>query len=536
MQGKQSSHIGVRIIKEQTIDEPYTAIYANRKIEKSDKSEQLTNENAVNASEWISQPVDMRGLKALVDDSTILPQCIRAYKNNIAGFGVSIEYNVEYQEESAEMKAEWDKLQKIIDLLNMDYPLKEVFEQVIQSRETYGIAYCEVIRTKEGEVAQLEFIKDTPSVEMTYPVEPAIDVDYFYKGEKLIRKKKFRKFRQTVAGRTVYFKEFGDPRIMDKRTGKILGIDTIDELEELQLDDYANELIAFRVGVMPYGEVRWIGAVLTVDGARRAEILNNNYFRKGRHTPLMIIVKGGTLSDDSWGKLQSYINGIQGEEGQHAFLVLETNTNEPAAGFDVEKQPEVEIKDLANILQKDELFQEYQENSRKKVQSTFLLPDLYVGYTTDFNRATAQTAVEVTEKQVFQPERNSLAWIINNKLLNGYGFKYVKAVFNEPDVTNTDDVQKVLNITERAGGLTPNMAKEYTSKILGKEDTGDFKGDWGDIPLQYLKALPQQQLTDDIMQQYGNIVQKAEASGEPDELVSVMKSIKKALVMYKERD
>ena len=92
------------------------------------------------------------------------------------------------------------------------------------------------------------------------------------------------------------------------------------------------------------------------------------------------------------------------------------NTNEPAAGFDVEKQPEVEIKDLANILQKDELFQEYQENSRKKVQSTFLLPDLYVGYTTDFNRATAQTAVEVTEKQVFQPERNSLAWIINNKL------------------------------------------------------------------------------------------------------------------------
>lgn len=250
----------------------------------------------------------------------------------------------------------------------------------------------------------------------------------------------------------------------------------------------------------------------------------------------MIIVKGGTLSDDSWGKLQSYINGIQGEEGQHAFLVLETNTNEPAAGFDVENQPEVEIKDLANILQKDELFQEYQENSRKKVQSTFLLPDLYVGYTTDFNRATAQTAVEVTEKQVFQPERNSLAWIINNKLLNGYGFKYVKAVFNEPDVTNTDDVQKVLNITERAGGLTPNMAKEYTSKILGKEDTGDFEGDWGDIPLQYLKALPQKQLTDDIMQQYGNIVQKAEASGEPDELLSVMKSIQKALVMYKERD
>ena len=61
---------------------------------------------------------------------------------------------------------------------------------------------------------------------------------------------------------------------------------------------------------------------------------------------------------------------------------------------------------------------------RRKVQSSFQLPDLYVGYTTDFNRATAQTAQEVTEEQVFQPERKSLAWAINNRLafLNSIAF------------------------------------------------------------------------------------------------------------------
>ena len=46
--------------------------------------------NAVNASEWITHPIDMRGLKELVDNSTILPQCIRAYKSTIAGFGISV--------------------------------------------------------------------------------------------------------------------------------------------------------------------------------------------------------------------------------------------------------------------------------------------------------------------------------------------------------------------------------------------------------------------------------------------------------------
>lgn len=143
----------------------------------------------------------------------------------------------------------------------------------------------------------------------------------------------------------------------------------------------------------------------------------------------MIIVKGGTLTEDSFSKLQGYMNDIKGEKGQHAFLLLETENIEGRADFTNAEKPEIEIKDIANILQKDELFQDYLDNNRRKVQSSFQLPDLYVGYTTDFNRATAQTAMEVTEEQVFQPERKNLAWIINNRLLNGYKFKYVEAYF-----------------------------------------------------------------------------------------------------------
>ena len=110
------------------------------------------------------------------------------------------------------------------------------------------------------------------------------------------------------------------------------------------------------------------------------------------------------------------------------------------------------MKDLASILQKDELFQDYLENNRKRVQSAFQLPDLYVGYTTDFNRATAQTAQEVTEEQVFQPERKSLAWAINNRPLNCYRFKYVEVYFMEPDISNPDDLYRMLTAANNAGG------------------------------------------------------------------------------------
>ena len=313
-------------------------------------------------------------------------------------------------------------------------------------------------------------------------------------------------------------------RIMDKRNGEYAREDG----DAIEIDNQANEIIDFRIGSLPYGEVRWIGQVLTVDGNRRAEVLNNNYFREGRHTPLMIVVKGGTLSDESFTKLQGYMNEIKGESGQHAFLVLETESNESSAAFTDKKQPEIEIKDLASILQKDELFQEYQENGRKKTQSAFLLPDLYVGYTTDFNRATAQTAMEVTEKQVFQPERTSLAWMINNKLLNGYQFKYVEAFFEAPDITNPDDIQKILNVTERAGGITPNVAKELTYKTLGKDGCENYEGEWGDMPIQYTRiSQPQTQpVTPEVMGQLDNQIKNAEGD---ESVVTVMKEIKKAL-------
>lgn len=559
---KAKPTVDVKIVKQSLPMDPPTVFYSERKIEKSDKSEQLDPSVQISAAEWISHPVDMRGLKALVDNSTILPQCIRAYKSNIAGFGISVEYAEDYDEETPEMVAEWDKLSSIIDLLNMDMQTKEVFESVVRDRETYGIAYCEVIRNMEGEVVELQFIVDTPSIDMTYPLEPYIDTIYCYKGSQISRKKKFRKFRQNVAGKTVYFKEFGDPRIMDKRSGKYVG----EADDPVDKDDEANEIIEFRLGSLPYGEVRWIGQVLTIDGNRRAEILNNNYFRKGRHTPLMILVKGGTLSESAFSKLQEYMNAIEGESGQHSFLILETDTNEATAGFTEQKQPEVEIKDLASILQKDELFQEYQENGRKKTQSAFLLPDLYVGYTTDFNRATAQTAMEVTEKQVFQPERESLEWTVNNRLLNAYNFRFVRTSFDKPDITNPDDIQKILNVTERAGGLTPNMAKAYTYETLGKDGCEDYPGEWGDIPLAYSKTVTQSQLQQDLnggavgnlpssqkpptgqntvpqgqkqtvseeeMQQLDNQIQKA-ASADA-ELVPIMKEIRRALSAYREK-
>jgi len=243
-------------------------------------------------------------------------------------------------------------------------------------------------------------------------------------------------------------------------------------------------------------------------------------------------VKGGTLTEESFAKLREYMNDVKGESGQHAFMVLETDSDRGANMGEIERAPEIEIHNLAGMLQQDELFQKYLDNNRQRVQSAFQLPDLYVGYTRDFNRATAQTAQEITEKQVFQPERQSLAWAINNKLLADYRFRYVEAYFREPDIQNPDDMMKILNVTERAGGLTPNRAKELTYKISGgiSEDYRDADGkvcEWGNIPLAYAKMA--QTGNPGVGAQLTNQIQKAADDGN-DEIVAVMKEVRSLLL------
>ncbi|MEG1894632.1 MAG: phage portal protein [Oscillospiraceae bacterium] len=507
MSENKKQGVGVRIIKALTAP-----------VRKSESSTQLSSEAAKTASEWLTPPFDLRGLKELEKNSNILPQCVRAYKNNVAGFGIGVRYK-EDVEETPEMIEEYSRAEELVELLNTEQDTKEVFEDIIEAREIYGISYLEIIRDLAGEVSQIDFIKDTPTISKTYPIGDFIETDFLYKGRIEKRRRKYCKYKQTINAQCVYFKEFGDPRIMDNRTGKYLI-----EGETIDLQYQANEIIEFTIGTEPYGEVRWVGQILGVDGSRKAENLNNNYFQNGRHTPLLIMIKGGTLTDDSFTKLQTYMNEIKGEAGQHAFVILEAENADNRADFDGEKQPEIEIKDLASILQKDELFQEYIDNSRRRVQSAFQLPDLYVGYTQDFNRATSQTAMEVTEKQVFQPERKSLAWVINNRLLNEYGFKFVEAYFKEPDISNPDDLAKILNITERAGGLTPNKAKEITYSIMG-DSFEPYEGEWGDTPL----ALSKTQISSapPLGQLEAQITKAAERND--DAVVAVMKEVRSLL-------
>lgn len=428
----------------------------------SSKTEKQEDENF---GDIIEPAYNKKYLYNLREESSILQQCIDAYKQNITGFGSVLKYRVDEskQNETEEMKNEWKQVEEFVKYFNFERSFEDIWKEAIDYREACGEGYIEILRDGTNKPVGGELV-DSTTIKVTKLGDP-VEVTYLKEGKKFIRKKRFRRFVQEINCKKIWFKELGDPRILNCETGEYG--------DRIPLDKQATELIQLKIGNGAYGVPRWIGCYLSIAGARKAEELNYNYFKQGRHTPLAILVKNGVLSEDSEEALAEYASSVEGSDNAHKFLLLQVEQMKDDDQFSLNEDEramkmDIEIKDLAAMLQKDALFLDYDEATRKKVQSSFRLPDIYVGRSNDFNRATAEAAIEITEKQVFIPERKSLAFIVNNCILDEYYLKYVDLLFNNPDISNTDDKVKMLDCLGGLGGIAPNDVREEAGKVLNK--------------------------------------------------------------------
>lgn len=461
-----------------------------RVIKASDQSKQIYKDDFAGAygqSDIIAPPYNLRELKMMGDYSSILQQCIDAYKTNIVEFGIEPEYKIDINSEEIkeELKDkaqnEWTRLDEFIRYLNLDESPEVVLGHVIDDKEKTGNGYLEVIRDGKGDPVGIEYVDAQFIRVCKKTVHEKVEYTILENGKekKTHRWKQFRRYVQMVDGKKVFFKEYGDPRTMNLATG------TFDDNTPEHL--MANEIVHFKIGSGTYGKPRWIGTLISLYGARKAEELNLMYFSNGRHIPAAVTVSNGKLDDASYAALQDYMNDLQGTDGAHKFLLLEAiGTVEESETFGDEKvvPAKVEIKSLAEILQQDALFLEYDENTRTKIRSAFRLPPLYTGEAQEFSRATADTARKVTEEQVFQPERKGLARVLNTLFLEPLGLSYVRLGVRGADFHDPVEISKVLDPFIQAGAVAPNDLRPLLEKVLGAK-LDSFPDEYN-VPLQVI--------------------------------------------------
>lgn len=460
----------------------------------------------------LEPPYQPETLLRLWEISNSLRPCVDAYATNIDGYGHTFEPVIDLDDEDSDariaqaiaeeraaegnpgelptseevaaakkamivqMRAERARLARFFDEVGGDEPWVELRKKLRTDLEVIGSGFLEVMRDGNGHPSEFAYLPafsvrlmplDTRPVEVDEPRRIS-EVTY----GKRKRRRFFRRFVQIVETRTIFFKEYGDPRIMSAKRGTFH--DTLDDLRRGDASDFpATEVLHFRIHSprTPYGIPRWIGALLAVLGSRQAAEVNADYFDNKSVPPLAVLVSGGTLTADSVKRLESHIEkNVRGRANFHKILIVEAEAASAsgAIGDAGSGTVRLDLKPLMDAQQKDALFLQYDERNVDTVGAAFRLPRIVRGDIRDFNRATADAALEFTEEQVFQPEREGFDAIINRRILPALGIRFWRFKSLGPDLNDPTALAETIAKLVLANVITPGEARELSERVFGR--------------------------------------------------------------------
>jgi len=437
----------------------------------------------------MAPPFEPLTLAMLPEQNSEMGQVIEAMETNIEGFGHRFIARTTDQADAGLKKltkSERVKLTNFFAYASMDMSFTELRRRRRRDLEATGNAYWEVIRSTNGKIQGFNHISSYQmriSVLDENPIlveQPILELQD--DGSVEIKKiKRWRRFRRLAQSRTTHrfggsrsvtsgtirwFKEFGDPRNYDARTGDIV---KDEDLKTFKEENLANEVEHFKLYSprTPYGVPRYIGNLLSIFGARAAEEINYSTFKNNNIPSMVIAVSGGMLTEGSVERIEEFIEAqINQSSNWSKFLILEA---EGLVEGEDGGQMKIDIKPLTAEQHTDALFQAYDKNAQNKVRRSWRLPPIFVGASEDYTRTTAETSRILADEQIFAPERDNFDDWMNLKMFPYMEIKYNKFKSNSPNTTDNAELVKILAGAEKTGGMTPKIARDLLEDILGKE-------------------------------------------------------------------
>lgn len=356
------------------------------------------------ADQYIEPPIDLEFLATVEEYSTILNQCIESYEVNIEGFGYTLRPLTPLDQLSpddkkrSEISDEKRRIDNFLKNATGRNSLVAFRRQCRHDLEATGNYYIEVVRHPFTRLPD-KFVH-IPSYQIRlgllddkyteYTVYQQIEVS---PGEYEITKskdnKRFRRYLQMQYGGTtdpfvIWFKEYGDPRVIDCRDGKVVPDDKVKTFPEKYK---ASEIIHERIysSRTPYGLPRYKGCIITLLGDREAEEVNYKTLKNNNIPSMIVAVSNGQITQETVDRIKQFTEEqIKGSQNYSRFLVLESEGifegTEPG-------QMRLDVKPLSPYQTKDQMFQEYGDKNRNKIRQSFRLPPIFLGDSDDYTRA-----------------------------------------------------------------------------------------------------------------------------------------------------
>lgn len=378
-------------------------------------------------------------------------------------------------------KVELNKLKSFFTVVYPDGSFIELRSKTRKDLEVTGNAFWEILRDKAGRISRIVlapviYMRLTPIDKSPTEIKervPKSDISW----EEVKQVRYFRKFAEVSNDQKkvkAYFKEFGDPRLISRLTGKeYKDIKEFDADKDRPKNDVpATEILHFTLYSAfsdPYGVPRWIGNLPAVLGSRELDEVNLGYFENKTVPPLALLVAGGRLAKGVVPRIEEFIEqNLKGRKNFHKILILEAE-GQKGVGATSTVVPTVKFVPLREAQQQDALFQDYDEANWQKIGSSFRLPRILVGRDRQINRATATASLRFAEEQVFEPIRNTFDELINRKIFADLNITFWRFRSNTPITRDPEILAAILKDLSDSGIITPAEGRVFASDVFNRE-------------------------------------------------------------------
>lgn len=508
-----------QFIKELVAKQVGDSIGSNQVPEEGEwKKTQLTT------NKLIVPPYDPSKLCRIVENSSILPQCVDAMVLNTDGFGYQLFYTGPSElEDSEQVATEKKRLTSFFDQVNEKQSFTTVRREMREDYHKTGNGYLEIIRFQDESIA-LIYAMDSRNMRLqaiqTEPVETTVLID---RGEDKMKEIKvqlrFRKFAMKVGpSKLKWFKQYGDPRKMNRDTGKY------ENEEGYKPDAEASEVLHFKVGNDTYGIPQWVGNMLTAMGMNSSDFVNFDLFENQVVPPMAVLVSGGVLTQQSVDDIINIMVQKKGVENFNKVLVLEAQTDGTLTD---KSQVKIELKELSTARKEDAMFTNYVDKGEHRIRGSFRLPPLYLGRADTYSKSTADSSKMIAEEQVFVPERNLFDEIINMTIMRDLNAQYHSFKSKGPRLITGEQIVEGFREFGKLGVFTINQGIRLANRTLGLDLT-EYKQPWADFPIAIVMEFARLGLlsnVEELITSVGDVKQLLKGIDDPEEALKIYQGL-----------
>lgn len=409
------------------------------------RSQQLGEFDRLAAGEFVPPALNPYIWAQAMRQSTRLSRCIRTYARNTVGLGWHIEpvhpVTPDTEDKEKDVIAEQTSyLRDFFTYPNESMPFTEIMNLEKIDEEATGTGYIEVVRNNSGMITKAYHVPSTTMRRRIMANRETNDKEVYG-------------YIQIRGTRKRYFKEFGDTRVMDAKSGNWHVSKT-----PLPSQDRATEIIQFLIydpSTSYYGVPRYVSASTAIAGNRQAAIRNVAFFENDAVPRMALLISGGKLTPDSLQQVEDFVRGKgRGTDQAHRVMIIQAEPYK--IGFQQQSRTMVELKPLTVGVTEDQSFSAYRKDNDEEIREAFGLAQIFF-QAEGANRANAQVAREITNEQELEPDRLMKEYVINQTIVTDILLTHLSPDWREDDKEDhkqIEEMRKTIRVRFRFARLT----------------------------------------------------------------------------------